>query len=126
MFIDEPFASGGLGYWAKLEGTNPGGIKDRPALHMIRRARERGELRPGARGGRHRAGWRPDVLSSESSGDGGTPAAQYSRSPNSTRRLRPPPRTTPSRVPDSPTGYVPDAFISQSGVDVGTITPPAC
>jgi S-sulfo-L-cysteine synthase (3-phospho-L-serine-dependent) len=49
MFIDEPFASGGRGYWAKLEGANPGGIKDRAALHMIRRARERGELRPGAR-----------------------------------------------------------------------------
>jgi S-sulfo-L-cysteine synthase (3-phospho-L-serine-dependent) len=49
MFIDEPFASDGRGFWAKLEGANPGGIKDRPALHMIRRARERGELRPGAR-----------------------------------------------------------------------------
>jgi cysteine synthase A len=49
MFIDQPFASGARGYWAKLEGANPGGIKDRPALHMIRRARERGELRPGAR-----------------------------------------------------------------------------
>ena len=49
MFIDAPFASGGRGYWAKLEGANPGGIKDRPALHMIRRARERGDLRPGAR-----------------------------------------------------------------------------
>ena len=49
MFIDEPFASGGRGFWSKLEGANPGGIKDRPALHMVRRARERGELRPGAR-----------------------------------------------------------------------------
>jgi cysteine synthase len=49
MFIDEPFASTGRGYWAKLEGANPGGIKDRPALHMIRCARERGDLRPGAR-----------------------------------------------------------------------------
>jgi S-sulfo-L-cysteine synthase (3-phospho-L-serine-dependent) len=49
MFIDEPFVSPGRGYWAKLEGSNPGGIKDRPALHMIRRARERGDLRPGAR-----------------------------------------------------------------------------
>lgn len=37
------------GYWAKLEGANPGGIKDRPALHMVRRARERGELRNGGR-----------------------------------------------------------------------------
>jgi cysteine synthase A len=31
-----------------LEGTNPGGMKDRPALHMVDRARRRGELRPGA------------------------------------------------------------------------------
>lgn len=37
------------GYWAKLEGHNPGGIKDRAALHMVARARARGELRPGAR-----------------------------------------------------------------------------
>lgn len=36
------------GFWAKLEGRNPGGIKDRAALHMIRSARRRGELRPGA------------------------------------------------------------------------------
>lgn len=36
------------GFWAKLEGHNPGGIKDRPGLHLIRRARERGELAPGA------------------------------------------------------------------------------
>ncbi|WP_304528773.1 PLP-dependent cysteine synthase family protein [Pseudonocardia sp. MH-G8] len=49
MFIDEPFTPRGTGYWAKLEGANPGGIKDRPALHMIRCARERGDLRPGAR-----------------------------------------------------------------------------
>jgi S-sulfo-L-cysteine synthase (3-phospho-L-serine-dependent) len=34
------------GFWAKLEGFNPGGIKDRAALHMISRARERGELEP--------------------------------------------------------------------------------
>jgi len=49
VFIDEPFTTGGRGYWAKLEGANPGGIKDRSALHMVRRARERGELRAGAR-----------------------------------------------------------------------------
>jgi S-sulfo-L-cysteine synthase (O-acetyl-L-serine-dependent) len=34
----------------KLEGSNPGGsVKDRPALSMIRRAEERGEIRPGDR-----------------------------------------------------------------------------
>ena len=32
----------------KLEGNNPGGsVKDRPALSMIRRAEERGDIRPG-------------------------------------------------------------------------------
>jgi cysteine synthase B len=32
----------------KLEGSNPGGsVKDRPAYSMIRRAEERGEIRPG-------------------------------------------------------------------------------
>ncbi|MFC5136748.1 PLP-dependent cysteine synthase family protein [Actinomycetospora rhizophila] len=49
VWIDAPFAGGGRGFWAKLEGTNPGGIKDRPALHMVRRARERGDLQPGCR-----------------------------------------------------------------------------
>ena len=35
---------------AKLEGNNPGGsVKDRPAISMIRRAEERGEIRPGDR-----------------------------------------------------------------------------
>jgi len=34
----------------KLEGSNPGGsVKDRPAYSMIRRAEERGEIRPGDR-----------------------------------------------------------------------------
>ncbi|PZG23712.1 PLP-dependent cysteine synthase family protein [Nonomuraea aridisoli] len=47
-FISEPFVPGGGGFWAKLEGFNPGGIKDRPALHMVRRARARGDLAPGA------------------------------------------------------------------------------
>ncbi|NLU68403.1 PLP-dependent cysteine synthase family protein [Streptomyces sp. HNM0574] len=47
--ISEPLAPAGRGFWAKLEGFNPGGIKDRPALHMVERARARGELRPGAR-----------------------------------------------------------------------------
>ncbi len=33
---------------AKLEGSNPAGsVKDRPALNMIRRAQERGAIRPG-------------------------------------------------------------------------------
>ncbi len=33
---------------AKLEGNNPAGsVKDRPALNMIRRAEERGEIQPG-------------------------------------------------------------------------------
>jgi cysteine synthase B len=33
---------------AKLEGNNPAGsVKDRPAVSMIRRAQERGEIRPG-------------------------------------------------------------------------------
>ncbi|GIG69304.1 PLP-dependent cysteine synthase family protein [Phytomonospora endophytica] len=36
------------GYWAKLEGENPGGIKDRAALHLVRAARQRGLLAPGA------------------------------------------------------------------------------
>jgi cysteine synthase len=36
------------GFWAKLEGHNPGGIKDRPGLHLVSRARERGELADGA------------------------------------------------------------------------------
>ncbi|MFF2626059.1 PLP-dependent cysteine synthase family protein [Kitasatospora griseola] len=49
LWVGEPFTAPGHGFWAKLEGLNPGGIKDRPALHMVRAARERGELRPGAR-----------------------------------------------------------------------------
>ncbi|MFC9968973.1 PLP-dependent cysteine synthase family protein [Nocardia ignorata] len=49
LWIGEPLAKEGRGFWAKLEGFNPGGMKDRPALHMVRRARERADLRPGAR-----------------------------------------------------------------------------
>ncbi|MFJ9342982.1 PLP-dependent cysteine synthase family protein [Streptomyces sp. NPDC101733] len=49
LWIGEPFTVAGRGFWAKLEGHNPGGIKDRTALHMVGAARERGELRPGAR-----------------------------------------------------------------------------
>ncbi|MEU6563076.1 PLP-dependent cysteine synthase family protein [Nocardia nova] len=49
LWIGPPLAGPGTGFWAKLEGANPGGMKDRPALHMVRRATERGDLRPGAR-----------------------------------------------------------------------------
>ncbi|MDX3522001.1 PLP-dependent cysteine synthase family protein [Streptomyces scabiei] len=49
LWIGDPFTTAGRGFWAKLEGHNPGGIKDRAALHMVRVARERGQLRPGAR-----------------------------------------------------------------------------
>ncbi|MFC4128674.1 PLP-dependent cysteine synthase family protein [Nocardia rhizosphaerae] len=49
MWVGAPLAAADRGFWAKLEGFNPGGMKDRPALHMVRRARERGELAPGAR-----------------------------------------------------------------------------
>lgn len=49
LWISEPFGSGDRGFWAKLEGANPGGMKDRPAMHMVERARLRGELLPGAR-----------------------------------------------------------------------------
>ncbi|MFJ6751799.1 PLP-dependent cysteine synthase family protein [Streptomyces sp. NPDC091266] len=45
--VSRPFASSDRGFWAKLEGFNPGGIKDRPGLHMVERARARGELLPG-------------------------------------------------------------------------------
>ncbi|MFI8483633.1 PLP-dependent cysteine synthase family protein [Streptomyces rubrogriseus] len=47
--IGVPFTLPGRGFWAKIEGHNPGGIKDRTALHMVRAARERGQLLPGAR-----------------------------------------------------------------------------
>nr|WP_236566701.1 PLP-dependent cysteine synthase family protein [Nocardia sp. CY41] len=46
--IGAPLAPAGRGFWAKLEGFNPGGMKDRPALHMVQRAEERGDLAPGA------------------------------------------------------------------------------
>ncbi|WP_270154735.1 PLP-dependent cysteine synthase family protein [Nonomuraea corallina] len=46
--IGAPFAPSGRGFWAKLEGANPGGLKDRAALHIVERARARGDLRPGA------------------------------------------------------------------------------
>ncbi|MFI1463910.1 PLP-dependent cysteine synthase family protein [Nocardia carnea] len=49
LWVGEPLAPAGRGFWAKLEGFNPGGMKDRPALHMVRRAKQRGDLAPGAR-----------------------------------------------------------------------------
>ncbi|MFD4605428.1 PLP-dependent cysteine synthase family protein [Streptomyces sp. NPDC058464] len=48
LWIDKPFSPLGRGFYAKLEGANPGGIKDRPGLHMVGEARRRGELAPGA------------------------------------------------------------------------------
>ncbi|HEV7936351.1 MAG TPA: PLP-dependent cysteine synthase family protein [Actinomadura sp.] len=48
LWIGEPFAPPGRGFWAKLEGANPGGLKDRPALHIIEQARHRAELEPDA------------------------------------------------------------------------------
>ncbi|MFF9427917.1 PLP-dependent cysteine synthase family protein [Streptomyces sp. NPDC014746] len=36
------------GFWAKLEGLGAGGMKARSAVSMLRGARRRGELRPGA------------------------------------------------------------------------------
>ncbi|MGW8378095.1 PLP-dependent cysteine synthase family protein [Streptomyces sp. ODS28] len=47
--VSAPFTPPERGFWAKLEGFNPGGIKDRPGLHMVERARVKGELAPGAR-----------------------------------------------------------------------------
>ncbi|OBK49006.1 pyridoxal-5'-phosphate-dependent protein subunit beta [Mycobacterium kubicae] len=49
LWISQPLSSADRGFWAKLECFNPGGMKDRPALHMVERARARGDLRPGAR-----------------------------------------------------------------------------
>ncbi|WP_433714022.1 PLP-dependent cysteine synthase family protein [Nocardia sp. CA-084685] len=49
LWVGAPLAPAGRGFWAKLEGFNPGGMKDRPALHMVRRAEERRDLAPGAR-----------------------------------------------------------------------------
>ncbi|WP_174188392.1 PLP-dependent cysteine synthase family protein [Nocardia barduliensis] len=49
LWVGAPLAPAGRGFWAKLEGCNPGGLKDRPALHMVRKAEDRGVLAPGAR-----------------------------------------------------------------------------
>jgi cysteine synthase A len=48
LWIPDVSGCSGSGFWAKLEGNNPGGIKDRPGLHLIHRARARGHLAPGA------------------------------------------------------------------------------
>ncbi|WP_310413372.1 PLP-dependent cysteine synthase family protein [Catenuloplanes niger] len=48
LWMPELCATPGRGFWAKLEGANPGGIKDRPGLHLLQQARERGDLAPGA------------------------------------------------------------------------------
>jgi len=47
--IAAPFTADERGFWAKLERFNPGGMKDRPAMHMVERARATGAVRPGAR-----------------------------------------------------------------------------
>lgn len=49
LWVGDSSGASGRGFWAKLEGMNPGGMKDRPALHMIEAARKREELAPGAR-----------------------------------------------------------------------------
>ncbi|MCV7055441.1 PLP-dependent cysteine synthase family protein [Mycolicibacterium gilvum] len=49
LWIGAPFSSEERGFWAKLEGFNPGGMKDRPAMHMVERALARGDLQPGGR-----------------------------------------------------------------------------
>ncbi|MGH3560632.1 MAG: pyridoxal-phosphate dependent enzyme, partial [Mycobacterium sp.] len=49
LWISAPLGTADRGFWAKLEGFNPGGsMKDRSALYMVERGRARGELRPGA------------------------------------------------------------------------------
>ncbi|MQA03846.1 MAG: pyridoxal-phosphate dependent enzyme [Streptosporangiales bacterium] len=48
LWVPDIHAPNEHGFWAKLEGFNPGGIKDRAALHMVDKARQRGQLRPGA------------------------------------------------------------------------------
>ncbi|WP_370062097.1 PLP-dependent cysteine synthase family protein [Mycobacterium sp. MAA66] len=47
--VGAPFGDESRGFWAKLEGVNPGGMKDRPAMYMVERGRARGDLKPGAR-----------------------------------------------------------------------------
>ncbi len=49
LWVSEPLTTAGRGFWAKLESANPGGIKDRPGLHMVAAARARGDLPEGGR-----------------------------------------------------------------------------
>ena len=49
LWVSEPLSAPGRGFWAKLEGANPGGIKDRPGMHMVACARARGDLPEGGR-----------------------------------------------------------------------------
>ncbi|MHA6799535.1 PLP-dependent cysteine synthase family protein [Bounagaea algeriensis] len=46
--VDTPLPRQHPGFWAKLEGLGPGGMKARAALSMLDGARRRGELLPGA------------------------------------------------------------------------------
>ncbi|WP_165983885.1 PLP-dependent cysteine synthase family protein [Streptomyces sp. YIM 98790] len=46
--ITVPLPRSHPGFWAKLEALGAGGLKARAAVAMLRGARERGELRPGA------------------------------------------------------------------------------
>ncbi|MFI6318258.1 PLP-dependent cysteine synthase family protein [Nonomuraea sp. NPDC050556] len=48
LWVPELWGDGERGFWAKLEGRNPGGIKDRPGLYMVAQARCRRVLRPGS------------------------------------------------------------------------------
>lgn len=48
VWIGPPLTVHGRGFWAKLEGHNPGGIKDRAALHMVAQAGARGDIAPAA------------------------------------------------------------------------------
>jgi cysteine synthase len=48
LWTSDVHGAAGRGFWAKLEGHNPGGIKDRPGLHLVQQARARGDLAPGA------------------------------------------------------------------------------
>lgn len=48
VFLDVPLPHPHGGFWAKVEGATPGGMKARAAVSMLTAARTRGELRPGA------------------------------------------------------------------------------